>query len=197
MCDWDVNSNQIGSWKLIAGRYNRTFIGQSTGSMVWKVESPDKSQTGGHNADRTNASEGKKGQANYKNAVFATDKELQSIDWPIKSGYFFDPIGIYTCTVKTAQYKDSTNYTEEHEELVEKVKASFRYSSEIQYVTASKDVITLFNISEEKQTEQAAAGDNEVRIKRGSACVHSYPCVWRYQPTRRRYRYAEIMGHHP
>jgi len=81
--------------------------------------------------------------------VFATDKTLQSIEYPIKSGYYFNPLGVYTCTVKTAQYKETDDPTREHEELVEKAKSAFRYSSDLQYITASRNVTKLTNVSQD------------------------------------------------
>ena len=143
MCHRNVKNAEYG-WEEIDGRYERSFIGQSTGSIIWKTVI---SQAAGYKGDRDNAREGKSGQDNYKNAVFATDKSLQSIGYPIKSGYYFNPLGIYTCTVKTAQYKDTDDPTAEHEELVDKAKSAFRYSSDLQYITASRDVTKLTNVS--------------------------------------------------
>jgi len=145
MCHLDANKNAYG-WTEVEGKYERAFIGQSSGSLTWKTVA---TQAAGYSKDRGNARSGKTGQDNYSNAVFATDKDLQGIDYPIKSGYFFNPLGVYTCTVKTQQYKDSTDFTEEHEELVEETKASFRYSSELQYITASRTVTKLENVSED------------------------------------------------
>lgn len=69
----------------------------------------------------------------YPHAVFPTDKSLQWYDYPIKSGYYFDPLGQYTCTVTTVQYKNSRNNTNEHRELVDKLKDAFHYQSQLQY----------------------------------------------------------------
>jgi anthranilate/para-aminobenzoate synthase component I len=79
------------------------------------------------------------GKEYYPNAVFASDKSLQKFDWPIKSGYYFNPLGEYTCTVKTVQYKDTPDSTNEHTELVEKSKNSFHYTSNMLYTSDGKN----------------------------------------------------------
>lgn len=140
-------SDNESNWEPVDGQFERTFIGQSTGTLTWKAEM---SQKDGYAADRANAASGKTGQSYYKNAVFATDKPLQSIAYPIKSGYYFNPIGEYTCTIKTAQYKDSDDDTDEHAELVEQVKAAFRYSSDLQYIDGSKSVFKLAEVSQDQ-----------------------------------------------
>ncbi len=145
MCHRDTNDNESG-WEAVGGQYERTFVGQSTGSLTWKALT---SQAQGYAADRANAAAGKKGSANYEHAVFATDKPLQSIAYPIKSGYYFDPLGTYTCTVKTAQYKDSTANTQEHEDLVAQVKASFRYDSTLHYINKDRNTTKLEKISQD------------------------------------------------
>jgi hypothetical protein len=74
------------------------------------------------------------GKANYAYAVFATDKLLQqSFAFPIKSGYYFSPVGTYACTVKTSQYKDENKATEEHAELVKAAVKAFSYESALIY----------------------------------------------------------------
>jgi len=141
MCHRHADDSEY-DWEAVAGQYTRTFIGQSTGSLTW---SSTLTQAAGYESDRDNARNGLTGSNNYQNAVFATDPYLQSIPYPIKSGYYFNPVGAYTCTVVTKQYKDHIpdTATEEHMELVEKVTDAFHYSSELQYITASRDVTTL------------------------------------------------------
>ncbi len=144
MCHLDENDSPY-SWQPIGGQYQRTFIGQSNGSVVWNVS---KSMAQGYAPDRQNAASRRIGANNYAQAVFATDKQLQSLPYPIKSGYYFNPIGTYTCTVKTSQYKDTPNNTSEHQELVDKVKASFRYNSDLTYTKSGKDTYQLKNVSQ-------------------------------------------------
>jgi hypothetical protein len=123
-------------WQSVPGQYERTFIGQSTGTVTWEVK---ESMKDFYWDDREAARERRTGKGNYANAVFATDKLLQGDDdtWTIKSGYYFNPGGTYTCTIKTAQYKDTDVSTEEHKELVKKIRAAFYYESDLLYVHAS------------------------------------------------------------
>jgi len=72
---------------------------------------------------------------NIPSAVFASDNSLQKYDWPIKSGYYFNPLGTYICTVKTIQYKETPDSTDEHSELVDKIKDSFHYTSNMLYTS--------------------------------------------------------------
>ena len=160
MCHRNADNSEYG-WTSVGGQYERTFIGQSTGSLTWKS---DTSQATAYAADRAAARDGKTGQGNYTYGVFATDKSLQSIAWPIKSGYSFNPVGVYTCTVRTSQYKETIDPTEEHEELVEKVKTSFRYSSELQYFTSSRDK-TLTNVSDDnRRGVLSISGDDKTTL---------------------------------
>ena len=141
----DAAGNEYG-WTPVDGQYKRTFVGQSSGSITWETET---SQANAYKEDRDNARSGITGERNYKNGVFATDKGLQSIAYPIKSGYYFNPVGEYTCTVKTLQYKDTEEGTEEHQQFVDDVKAAFRYNSDLQYITSSRSTTTLREVSEE------------------------------------------------
>jgi len=156
MCHRSATNAEYG-WEPIDGRYERTFIGQSTGSIAWETVL---SQAAGYRVDRESARAGRTGQGNYVNAVFATDKSLQSIEYPIKSGYYFNPLGVYTCTIKTAQYKDTDSPTDEHEELVEKVKDAFRYSSDLQYLTVSKEVTRLIGVSQDNTRAVLTVSDD-------------------------------------
>ena len=130
MCHLNVENEEI-DWTKVAGQYKRTFIGQSSGSITWNIK---ESQSEFYEGDRERARGRLTGSGNYKHAVFATDRQLQNYEWPIKSGYYFNPGGTYTCTVYTEQYKDSPDDTAEHKELVEAVKNAFMYESQLVYV---------------------------------------------------------------
>jgi len=73
----------------------------------------------------------------YNKVVFATDKNLRSYDYPIKSGYYFNPAGKYTFEVTTVNYKTGQGKTKEHEELVNVLINSFRYESNLIYIMAA------------------------------------------------------------
>jgi hypothetical protein len=127
--------DNIPQWEYkVAARYQRTFIGQSSGYIAWEI---GESQEKFYESDRKAASDRKTGKGNYDNAVFATDKLLQKHDWPIKSGYYFNPGGTYKCTVYTEQYKDTPEETEEHAELVEKIKEAFCYDNGLYYINTN------------------------------------------------------------
>jgi len=80
--------------------------------------------------------------------VFATDKLLQSYDWPIKSGYYFNPGGTYTCKIETEQYKNTTDPTKEHQDLVKAIREAFFYDSSLVYVNKDQKYGKLGNITE-------------------------------------------------
>jgi hypothetical protein len=139
MCHRQAGGSEYG-WEPVDGQYGRVFIGQSTASVSWKTLT---TMEAGYREDRANASERKSGSGYYANAVFATDKSLQKYAYPVKSGYYFNPIGAYSCTLTTVQYKDVDAPTEEHKELVEKIKEAFWYDSELIYVDRSGKYSTL------------------------------------------------------
>ena len=139
MCHLDT-SNTPYNWTKVDGQYQRTFTQQNTANVIWSVKN---SMTSLYNYDRKNAREMNYGKEYYPNAVFASDRSLQKYDWPIKSGYYFNPLGEYTCTVKTVQYKDTSASTNEHTELVNKLKNSFHYTSNMLYTSDGKNYQSL------------------------------------------------------
>lgn len=139
MCYIDAANNPY-NWTKVDGQYQRTFTQQNTATITWSVKN---SMASLYNYDRENARKMNYGKEYYPNAVFASDRDLQKYDWPIKSGYYFNPLGEYTCTVTTVQYKDTPNSTAEHRELVEKLKNSFHYTSNMLYTSDGKNYQTL------------------------------------------------------
>lgn len=131
MCHIDTNNTPY-NWTKVDGQYQRTFTQQNTANITWSVKN---SMATLYNYDRENARKMNYGKEYYPNAVFASDRSLQKYNWPIKSGYYFNPLGEYTCTVKTVQYKDTPASTLEHSELVEKIKNSFHYTSNMLYTS--------------------------------------------------------------
>lgn len=134
MCHLDTNNNSY-NWTKIDGQYKRSFTQQNTADITWSVKNP---MVNLYSYDRENARNMKYGKEYYPNAVFASDRVLQKHDWPIKSGYYFNPLGEYTCTVKTLQYKNTPDSTIEHTDLVNKIKNSFHYTSNMQYTADGK-----------------------------------------------------------
>jgi hypothetical protein len=149
MAHLDVN-NEVEEWFEVPGQYKRTFIGQSSGTVTWEVS---ESMDDFYKDDREAALARVQGKDNYKQAIFASDKQFSDMTkypYPFKSGYYFNPGGTYTCTVETIQYKDEEKPTEEHRELVEAIKAAFCYESNLIYVNSSQNYSTLGEITQAK-----------------------------------------------
>jgi len=85
-----------------ARQISKEFVQQCSADIDWNVTSSIKQE---YEQDREAARQGKQGQAFYNKVVFATDKNLRSYDYPIKSGYYFNPAGKYTFEVTTVNYK--------------------------------------------------------------------------------------------
>ncbi len=88
--------------------------------------SVDTSFAGHFQADRENAynNEGNYKGLSFKYAPFATDRQLQSYAYPIKSGYFYVPYAVYRVNIKTEIYKRHGEQTE-HNNIVNSIKDSF------------------------------------------------------------------------
>lgn len=76
-------------------------------------------------------------------AIFASDKNLSDIDYPIKSGYYFNPCGSYEFIVETVTYKTSPADTKDHKDLVEAVIKSFRYETDLMYINSDKEAVNI------------------------------------------------------
>ncbi|MDR0958102.1 MAG: hypothetical protein LBM16_02710 [Clostridiales bacterium] len=80
---------------------------------------------------------------NTDRAVFVSDKIYQSLEFPIRSGYFFNPAGEYSFTV-TTELPNLGGITETaHSEIVTKILNSFRYETNLIYVDCDKKAVTL------------------------------------------------------
>jgi len=101
MCDLDVNGNAI-NWRAVPGKYEREFVQQCSADIDWNIA---RSMQQDYEQARKAAREGKQDKSFYNKAVFATDKNLQRYDYPIKSGYYFNPTGTYTFEITTVTYK--------------------------------------------------------------------------------------------
>lgn len=117
-------------YEAVDGQYERMFSQQNKATITWNV---DKNMETIYKNDRKNAKNGKRTKSSYQYVPFATDKELQAYDYPFKSGYYFNPAGQYSVTVETEIFKDEQGETLEHQELVNEVIKSFRYTSTMQY----------------------------------------------------------------
>lgn len=139
MKDVDAAGKAI-KWTAVDGRYERSFTQQASGELDWGVKT---SMAGSYKTAREAAKNGAGSKSSYDKAVFATDRELQKFAYPIKSGYYFNPAGIYTFKVKTVTYKPTPDDTQDHKDLVEAATDSFRYGTDLMYIDSGKRAVNI------------------------------------------------------
>ncbi|NIK77504.1 hypothetical protein FHS15_002640 [Paenibacillus castaneae] len=142
---WMANENENGKlyeWTTVPGQYKRTFIQQARGEVNWQNEKTMEQQ---YKQGRDAARKMTNNKTLYDKAVFATDKQLQKYDYPIKSGYYFNPAGVYTFTVETETFKQTQTDTKDHKDLVNAVIDSFRYETDLIYINNKKVAVNIFN----------------------------------------------------
>ncbi|TYQ16042.1 UNVERIFIED_CONTAM: hypothetical protein Cloal_2544 [Acetivibrio alkalicellulosi] len=135
----DQYGNQYGSTP-VDGRYQRTFTQQCTGDIEIEINSPMENE---YLQGREAARNGINRKELYDKAVFATDRELQRFDYPIKSGYYFNPAGTYSFTVETVTYKPTRDDTREHADVVNALVNSFRYESDLMYLNSHREGVNI------------------------------------------------------
>ena len=141
MCHQDVDDSLYG-WTTVPGRYQRTFTQQNNGTIKWNVASSMKND---YMRSREAARKMDYRKSEYDRAVFASDKGVKSVDYPIKSGYYFNPTGTYTFNVETVTYKTTKDETKDHKDLVEEVINSFRYETDLMYINSKKEPVNIQN----------------------------------------------------
>lgn len=119
------------SWDQVPGRYQRIFVAQNEADITYSVVSDMKEI---YKTDRENAGKRVVGAKYYPWVPFATDRDLQKFPYPFKSGYYFNPTGVYQATVKTIIYSPDENDVKYHTALVDAVANSFKYESNLGYV---------------------------------------------------------------
>lgn len=132
----------LQDWTKVKGKFERIFTQQASGDVGWKVEN---SMAQAYKKARDTAKKMLNNKSAYDTAVFATDKQLQGYDYPIKSGYYFNPVGTYTFTLETVMFKDTDKDTVDHKELVEDLTNSFRYETDLMYINKDKVAVNLRN----------------------------------------------------
>ncbi|WP_410771628.1 hypothetical protein [Fontibacillus sp. BL9] len=142
MYDQELNGKK--NWRQVPGQYPREFIQQASGVVDWDIESSLSTE---YSQSRKAASDKSNKKSLYDKAVFPTDRELQKYDYPIKSGYYFNPAGSYTFTVKTVLFRDQkpVDMTKDHKDLVEGLIHSFRYESDLMYINNNKEAVNVRN----------------------------------------------------
>ncbi|QNU67817.1 hypothetical protein EHE19_004980 [Ruminiclostridium herbifermentans] len=141
MCHQDVD-NSLYDWTPVPGQYERTFTQQCSGNVKWSTVRTMKQD---YSASREAARQRKSTKSSNDRAVFASDVDYKYVDYPIKSGYYFNPTGEYTFTVKTVTYKTTTADTKDHKDLVNSVINSFRYETDLMYIDNNKKVVNIQN----------------------------------------------------
>ncbi|WP_232101760.1 hypothetical protein [Paenibacillus sp. URB8-2] len=142
---WMAHEDESGSlldWTDVNGQYEREFTQQASGKLVWKSE---QTMANAYSQGREAARRMTNNKSDYDKAVFATDRELQGYDYPIKSGYYFNPAGVYTFTLETVTFKPTDDDTKDHKDLVDAVIDSFRYESNLVYINNNKESVNLLN----------------------------------------------------
>lgn len=141
MCYQDTDDSLYG-WTAVPGRYKRTFTQQNSAVIKWNVLN---TMNNDYKRSREAARNMDYRKSEYDKAVFASDIAFKNIDYPIKSGYYFNPTGTYTFTVETVTYKTENTETKDHKELVEAVINSFRYESDLMYINSNNQPVNLQN----------------------------------------------------
>lgn len=142
---WMAHADENGAlsnWTAVTGQYKRTFTQQAIGTLSWKT---GQTMTNAYSKGREAARQMTNNKSDYDRAVFATDRELQNLDYPIKSGYYFNPAGVYNFTLETVTYKPTEGDTKDHKDLVNAVIDSFRYESDLVYINNNKTAVNLLN----------------------------------------------------
>ena len=143
MCHEDEDDSLYG-WTTVPGRYQRTFTQQNSGILKWTTASTMKND---YKKSREAARNKDYRKSEYDKAVFASDIDFKYVDYPIKSGYYFNPTGTYTFDVETVTYKTNINETKDHKDLVAAVIDSFRYESDLMYINSYQEPVNLQNQS--------------------------------------------------
>ncbi|WP_010245981.1 Athe_2463 domain-containing protein [Acetivibrio cellulolyticus] len=151
MCHQNEDNSLYG-WTPVPGQHQRTFTQQNSAVLNWSI---GKDVSGTYKKDNSMAEEYKQAReaaraqiyevSKYDKAVFATDIEFKKVDYPIRSGYYFNPTGTYTFTVETVTYKTTEADTKDHRDLVNAVINSFRYESDLMYINSRKEPVNLQN----------------------------------------------------
>ena len=151
-------SNNLNNATKVDSQYTREFRQQCSAVVKWDVvnkmeDDYERSREAARSMDYR--------KEEYDKAVFASDRDLRGIDYPIKSGYYFNPTGEYTFTVETVTWKQTQDDPEEHKDLVDAVTKAFRYESDLMYINSSKQAVNIL--------KRTAAADGNSYGKRAAS----------------------------
>ena len=141
MYHMDENGNLINPTR-VDGQYQRTFTQQCSAGIDWYIGS---SMEQNYARSRRAALNRDYRKSESDKAVFASDIEFKYVDYPIKSGYYFNPCGSYEFTVETVTYKTSPADTKEHKDLVDALIKAFRYETDLMYINSDKIAVNIQN----------------------------------------------------
>ena len=138
----------------VTGQFERIFTNQDEAAATWSIAAipggkPLDMQSE-YKPDRDKSKSRNYNVSGAEKAVFASDISFNSVQHPIRSGYFFNPAGTYAFTITTDIYKDTPGKTEEHEQLVGAMIDSFRYESNMTYIDPSKQAVTIGGLDARK-----------------------------------------------
>ena len=140
---WMYNMDEDGKLYgevAVDGQYKREFTQQATADIIW---SSDRTMKQEYEKARTAAKNMTNNKGLYDKAVFATDRQLQNLANPIKSGYYFNPAGSYSFEIETVTYKDKDDDTKDHKDMVQALIDSFRYESDLMYINSDKKAVNI------------------------------------------------------
>lgn len=142
---WMYHMNEYNSLynsTAVNGQYKRNFTQQCNASVTWSAA---ETMEQNYKRSREAARDRDYRKSEYDRAVFASDIDFKNVDYPIKSGYYFNPTGEYTFTVETVTYKTTNADTNDHKELVDSTINAFRYQSDLMYINNDKNPVNLQN----------------------------------------------------
>ncbi|KAA9005445.1 hypothetical protein F4V43_08230 [Paenibacillus spiritus] len=173
---WMAHEDQNGrlfDWTDVPGQYERSFTQQASGKLVWKKE---QTMEAAYSQGREAARRMTNNKSDYDKAVFATDRQLQGYDYPIKSGYYFNPAGVYSFTLETVTYKPTDADTKDHRDLVNAVIDSFRYESNLVYINNNKEAVNLLNEPLERNGNTIVPKPAALSVKKAKG-VNALPLI--------------------
>lgn len=144
---WMYNMDEDGKLYgevAVDGQYKREFTQQATADIIW---SSDRTMKQEYEKARTAAKNMTNNKGLYDKAVFATDRQLQNLANPIKSGYYFNPAGSYSFEIETVTYKDKDDDTKDHKDMVQALIDSFRYESDLMYINRDKKAVNIQGVA--------------------------------------------------
>ncbi len=141
MCH-QAEDDSLYGWTTVPGKYQRTFTQQNSAEIKWVAAN---TMEKAYQRSRDAASNRDYRKSEYDKAVFASDIDFKNVDYPIKSGYYFNPAGTYTFDVETVTYKTTKADTKDHKDLVDAAIKSFRYESDLMYINSYKEPVNIQN----------------------------------------------------